>query len=95
MGVCGSDVSKEAANMVLLDDNFVTIVSGIKEGRLLFDNLKKLCCYLFPSGSFSEILPVLGKYSVAYGGMGDFLTVSFTFQPLYSSAYLFRSAPST
>lgn len=59
MGVCGSDVSKEAANMVLLDDNFVTIVNGIKEGRLLFENLKKVVCYLFPNGSFSEILPVL------------------------------------
>uniref|UniRef100_A0A915IPA8 Cation-transporting P-type ATPase C-terminal domain-containing protein n=1 Tax=Romanomermis culicivorax TaxID=13658 RepID=A0A915IPA8_ROMCU len=59
MGVCGSDISKEAANMVLLDDNFVTIVNGIKQGRLLFDNLKKVVCYLLPAGSFSEILPVL------------------------------------
>jgi len=42
MGICGSDVSKEAANMVLLDDNFVTIVRGVEEGRLLFDNLKKV-----------------------------------------------------
>jgi sodium/potassium-transporting ATPase subunit alpha len=54
-------VSKEAANMILLDDNFVTIVRGIKEGRLLFDNLKKVICYLFPNGSFSEILPVLAS----------------------------------
>jgi sodium/potassium-transporting ATPase subunit alpha len=61
MGICGSDVSKEAANMVLLDDNFVTIVKGIKEGRLLFNNLKKVICYLFPCGSFSEILPVLAS----------------------------------
>lgn len=59
MGLCGSDVSKEAANMVLLDDNFTTIVRGIEEGRLLFDNLKKVLCYLLPAGTFSEILPVL------------------------------------
>lgn len=59
MGICGSDISKEAANMVLLDDNFTTIVRGIAEGRLLFENLKKVVCYLLPAGTFSEILPVL------------------------------------
>ena len=59
MGIEGSEVSKEAANMVLLDDNFVTIVEGIREGRLLFDNLKKVIAYLLSAGSFSEILPVI------------------------------------
>lgn len=48
MGVCGSDISKEAANMVLLDDNFVTIVRGVEEGRLLFDNLKKVAYFSQP-----------------------------------------------
>jgi sodium/potassium-transporting ATPase subunit alpha len=36
-----SDVAKEAANVILMDDNFASIVNGIAEGRLIFDNLKK------------------------------------------------------
>jgi len=59
MGVSGSDVSREAANMVLLDDRLGTVVRGVQEGRLLFENLRKVLCYLLPAGTFSEILPVL------------------------------------
>jgi len=57
----GSDVSKEAANVIALNDDFATIVEGIKEGRLLFDNLQKVIAYLLPAGSFSEIMPVLAN----------------------------------
>lgn len=58
MGISGSEVSKEAADMILLDDNFATIVTGVEEGRLIFDNLKKSIVYTLTS-NIPEILPFL------------------------------------
>ncbi|UJR28029.1 hypothetical protein I4U23_009288 [Adineta vaga] len=54
----GSDVSKEAGDMVLIDNDFSSIVKAIETGRLLSDNLKKVAIYLLPGGSWSEIWPV-------------------------------------
>ena len=58
MGIAGSDVSKEAADMILMDDNFASIVVGVEEGRIIFDNLKKSIAYTLTS-NIPEIGPFL------------------------------------
>ncbi len=53
----GTDVAKEVGDMILLDNNFSSIISAIETGRLLSDNLKKVTIYLLPGGkSLTEIL---------------------------------------
>lgn len=63
MGIAGSDVSKQAADMILLDDNFASIVTGVEEGRLIFDNLKKSIAYTLTS-KIPELSPFLAFISV-------------------------------
>ncbi|XP_063361644.1 sodium/potassium-transporting ATPase subunit alpha-4-like [Cydia amplana] len=56
MGITGTEVSKKAADMILLDDNFSSIVLGVQEGRRIFDNLKKTIAYTLTSNT-PEMLP--------------------------------------
>ena len=58
MGISGSDVAKEAADMILTDDNFASIVSAVEEGRAVYENIKRFTGYIFTSNT-PEALPFM------------------------------------
>lgn len=58
MGLTGTDVAKEAADMILLDDNFASIIAAIEEGRAVYENIRKFLAYILTS-NIPEVIPYL------------------------------------
>jgi Ca2+-transporting ATPase len=80
MGITGTDVSKEAADMVLRDDNFATIVAAVEEGRVIYDNLRRFVSFAV-AGNLGKIIVMLG-WPIPFLVAGSDTTTAIAFLPL-------------
>ena len=80
MGITGTDVSKEAADMVLRDDNFATIVAAVEEGRVIYDNLRRFVSFAV-AGNLGKIIVMLG-WPIPFLTAGSDTTTAIAFLPL-------------
>jgi Ca2+-transporting ATPase len=69
MGISGTDVTREASDIVLADDNFATIVNAVEQGRVIYDNIRKYARFLMAC-NFDEVL-VIGSFALLAGIFGD------------------------
>lgn len=79
MGITGTDVAKEAADMILVDDNFSTIVSAIKEGRSIYENIRRCIQYLL-SSNIGEVLTIFVASIISAFGV---LSVGVPLKPIH------------